>query len=170
MKWLNVLREGASRAADKAQRTVEVTKAAAQISGKRKKIRDVQRQIGAAVHAAHRMGDFTASGPEVVRLSMQIDELEREIGNLELELQRLNREKTCACGKLVPYSARYCPDCGKRFETAPETIRSAVEVEGTLRCLKCDAELEEDDKFCLLCGFDQQAEKEAENGTERIDR
>ncbi|WP_176706084.1 zinc ribbon domain-containing protein [Paenibacillus hemerocallicola] len=157
MKWLDLLREGASRAADKAQRTVEVTRTSAQIAGKRKQIRNVMRQIGASVYEAYKNGDFTASGPEVVRLSAQIEEMEREIGNLELELQRLNREKTCSCGKVVPYNARFCPDCGKRFETAPETINAALEVEGSLRCVKCDAELEADDRFCIRCGSDQSA-------------
>lgn len=158
MKWLHVLREGATRAADKAQRTVEVTKTAAQISGKRKQIRDLQRQIGAAVYEAHRRGDFTLAGPDVARLSMHIEELERQIGNLELELQRLNREKTCACGKVVSYSVRFCPECGKPFETSPETLGGALEVEATLRCVRCDAELGEDDKYCFRCGSDQGVE------------
>ncbi|GAA3408390.1 zinc ribbon domain-containing protein [Paenibacillus hodogayensis] len=167
-KWLDVLKEGATRAADKAQRTVEVTKLAAQISGKRKQIRDVHRQIGVAAHTAFRQGDLKAAEPEIARLTMQIDALERAIGNLELELQRLNREKTCSCGKRVPYSARFCPDCGKRFETAPETMVVAVEIEATIRCVNCDGELDEGDKFCLRCGSDQREEHHAETpGPER---
>lgn len=155
MKWLDLLREGATRAADKAQRTVEVTRITALIAGKRKQIRNVMRQIGASVYNAYKNGDFTASAPEVVRLSAQIEAIEREIGNFELELQRLNREKTCACGKVVPYNARFCPDCGKQFETSPESISGAMEVEGRLRCVKCDADLEADYRFCLRCGSDQ---------------
>ncbi|WP_110842276.1 zinc ribbon domain-containing protein [Paenibacillus flagellatus] len=155
MKWLDMIREGASRAADKAQRTVEMTKTAALIAGKRKQIRNLHTRIGVAVYGAYRGGDFTSSGPDVVRLSAQIEALEREIGSLELELARLNREKACACGKLVPYGARFCPECGKRFETAPETIDAAVEVEATLRCVRCDAELDAGDRFCLRCGSDQ---------------
>ncbi|RKN83873.1 zinc ribbon domain-containing protein [Paenibacillus ginsengarvi] len=155
MKWLNVLREGATRAADKAQRTVEVTKLAAQISGKRRLIRDVQRQIGAAVHEANKRGDFTAARPEVTLLSAHIDGLERQIGVLELELQRLNREKTCPCGRIVPFSARYCPDCGKPFVIRPETVDEALEVEASLHCIRCDAEMGEDDKYCFRCGSDQ---------------
>lgn len=155
MKWLDLLREGASRAADKAQRTVEATRTTAQIAGKRKQIRSLLEQIGASAYEAHRSGDFTAAGPEVARLSARIEAVEREIGNLELELQRLNKEKTCDCGTIVPYHARYCPDCGKPFATAPETIRTALDVQGSLRCVTCDAELSADDRFCIRCGSDQ---------------
>ncbi|MBD2860972.1 zinc ribbon domain-containing protein [Paenibacillus oceani] len=155
MKWLDLLKEGASRAADKAQRTVEITRTAANIAGKRKQIRSLHGGMGAAVYEAYREGDFTAAAPEVVRISALIESLEREIGALELELQRLNKEKTCACGKVVPYGARFCPDCGKRFETAPEMIEEAVEVEATLRCVRCDTELDIGDRFCLRCGSDQ---------------
>lgn len=159
MKWLDLLKEGASRAADKAQRTVEITRTAANIAGKRKQIRSLQGGMGAAVYGAYKEGDFTSAAPEVIRISALIEALEREIGTLELELQRLNKEKTCTCGKVVPYGARFCPDCGKRFETAPEMIDEAVEVEATLRCVRCDAELGIGDRFCLRCGSDQNEEE-----------
>ncbi|MDF2723796.1 MAG: double zinc ribbon-containing protein [Paenibacillus sp.] len=155
MKWIDMLRVGASRAADKAQRTVEVTRISAVIAGKRKQMRGVQRQMGESVYEAYKGGDFTTAAPEVIRLSEQIAALEREIGNLELELVRLNREKTCTCGKVVHYSVRYCPDCGRAFETAPETIEQAVDVTATLRCVKCDGELDAGDRYCLRCGADQ---------------
>lgn len=157
MKWIDKLREGATRAADKAQRTVEVTRTTAMIAGKRKQIRNVQRLIGASVYEAYKTGDFTAAAPDVIKLSAQIDAMEREIGNLELELHRLNRAKSCVCGEVVPYSARFCPDCGRGFATSPETIEKAVDVSATLRCVKCDDELEAGDRYCLRCGSDQSA-------------
>jgi hypothetical protein len=158
MNWIDKLRVGASRAAEKAQRTVEMTKTAAQIAAKRKQIRALHGQIGAAVYEAYKRGDFTSAKTEVELLAEHIGMLEREIGALELELQRLNREKTCACGKSVPFDARFCPECGRKFETAPETIDTAVEVQATVRCVRCDAELGAGDRVCLRCGFDQSAD------------
>lgn len=155
MKWIDKLREGATRAADKAQKTIDATRITAQVAGKRKQIRDVTRKLGVSVYEAYKRGDVSTAEADIVRFAGQIDGLEREIGNLELALQKLNGEKTCACGRVVSVHVRFCPDCGHRFETEPEMVQQALEIEGGLRCIECDAPVSVEDQLCGQCGAEQ---------------
>lgn len=155
MRWIDKLREGATRAADKAQKTIDATRITAQVAGKRKQIRDVTRKLGVSVYEAYKRGDVSTAETDIVRFAGQIDVLEREIGNLELALQKLNGEKTCTCGRVVSVHVRFCPDCGHRFETEPEMVQRALEIEGGLRCIECEAPVSAEDRLCVQCGADQ---------------
>ncbi|WP_049917358.1 MULTISPECIES: zinc ribbon domain-containing protein [Bacillota] len=119
MGFFDKLKEGASKAADKAKESVEVVRLNSQISAKRKDIEKNYIQIGEAVFQANLSNDLTAAEPAITKSSEQIVALQQEIDELEEKIMEIKDEKDCVCGKVVPIDTKFCPSCGHKFEEVP---------------------------------------------------
>ncbi|MBP1155014.1 MULTISPECIES: zinc ribbon domain-containing protein [unclassified Paenibacillus] len=114
--FLSKLKQGASRAADKAQQAIEVTKISAQIHSKRKQLDQNIYQIGLEVYEAYKSADLSMAEKSVRMYSQENQALEVQIRELEEQIRLLKHEKRCACGLSVPEQAKFCTDCGARLE------------------------------------------------------
>ncbi|MFF2484734.1 hypothetical protein [Paenibacillus sp. NPDC058071] len=117
MGFFDKLKEGASKAADKAKESVEVVKFNSQISAKRKEIEKHYIQIGEAVYQAHVANDLALAAQSIRESSAHIIGCEKEIEALEEKIKIIKEEKDCICGSVVPLEAKFCPSCGHKFET-----------------------------------------------------
>lgn len=151
MSFLDKLKEGASKAADKAKDTVEITKLNTQISSKRKEIEKLYNHIGEIVFQAYTAKDFMAAQPEIEQNCSLVVDLHQEIDGLEQRIKIVKNEKDCVCGHVVALDIRFCPKCGHKFETEEPVAVEAPAVEVTL-CSSCGKEVEPSDKFCGHCG------------------
>jgi len=113
MDLLKKLKSGASKAADVAQQTVEMTKLAAQVTVRKREIDKYLNRIGQEVYEAHSAGDPSLAEARVAEWCGVVRELKETIATLERQMRYLRNEKTCACGKAVPGDARFCPACGR---------------------------------------------------------
>ncbi|GGG91107.1 zinc ribbon domain-containing protein [Paenibacillus radicis (ex Gao et al. 2016)] len=127
MGFFDKLKEGASKAADKAKDSVEVVRLNSQISAKRKDIEKHYIQIGEAVFQANLSHDLSAAEPAITTFSEQIVALQQEIDELEEKIMEIKDEKDCVCGKVVPIDTKFCPSCGHKFEEAPAAAAEGTE-------------------------------------------
>lgn len=118
--FLSKLKKGASRAADKAQQAIEVTKISAQIHSKRKHLDQNLYHIGLEVYEAYKAADLSRAEKPVRMYSKENQTLEMQIRELEEQIRLLKHEKQCACGQSVPEQARFCTNCGTRLEASEE--------------------------------------------------
>ncbi|ALS22928.1 zinc ribbon domain-containing protein [Paenibacillus naphthalenovorans] len=116
--FLSKLKKGASRAADKAQQAIEVTKITAQIHSKRKQLDQNLYQIGLEVYEAYKAADLSKAEKTVRMYSKENQSLELQIRQLEDQIRLLKHEKQCACGQSVKEETRFCPNCGARLEAS----------------------------------------------------
>jgi hypothetical protein len=176
MSFFQKIKHGAAKAADKAQRTVETTKLSAQISRKRKEMKDNFTEIGSAVYQAYRSGDLSLAEQEIARLSHENAAIEAAIADIHMKISQLHDERLCLCGHATGADAIYCPACGRKLETelpaaaaatdvteAPEFVDDNAEIrteeetpvyEGIeeVRCRHCRQELHHEDHICPRCG------------------
>ncbi len=122
MDLLKKLKSGASKAADVAQQTVEMTKLAAQITVRKREIEKYMTLIGQEVYEARTSGDPSLAEARVEEWCKSVSGLKQDIATLERQMRYVRNEKTCVCGKAVPGDANYCPTCGR------EQIRETREV------------------------------------------
>ncbi len=128
MSFFNKLKEGASKAADKAKDSVEVVRLTSQISAKRKDIEKVYLHIGETVFKAHQsnQSDDRSDLTEYIQNSSNIIlMLEAEITELEAKIKAIKDEKDCVCGQVIPLDSKFCPHCGNRFEEAAAETAAA---------------------------------------------
>ncbi|WP_135554314.1 double zinc ribbon domain-containing protein [Paenibacillus cymbidii] len=143
------MKEGASKAADKAQQAMEVQKLNSQISGAKKEIDKLKHQIGDVVYAAYQADRVGTLELDLTALSRQIAAQEANIAELELKIKETKNQKDCpSCKQTVALDTKFCPGCGHKFEAAP----AAAAAEDAPACASCQAELEPDSKFCTSCG------------------
>lgn len=153
MSFFKKVKEGASKAADKAQQAVEIQRLNSQVSGIVKEIERSKLQIGEAVYQAYVKGDLSLAEPSIVAGSQQITLHEVTIKGLELKIKELKNQKDCpSCNNIVVFDAKFCPGCGHKFEQE-ESITELEETEALApTCPSCQALLEQDSKFCAECG------------------
>lgn len=149
MGFLDKLKEGASKAADKAKETVEITRLNNQISGKKKDIERGYAKIGETVFQAYVAGDLSVAEPEIQTISQDIISMQKDISALELKIKETRNEKDCVCGKVVPLEAKFCQGCGHKFEDAVQPVEAAV---AQAKCPSCSSVIEDDARFCGNCG------------------
>jgi hypothetical protein len=172
MSFFQKIKDGAAKAADKAQRTVEATKLSALITRKRKEIKENYTSIGSAVYQAYRAGDMALAESEIARLSEDINSIEAVIADLNYRISQLNDVRLCVCGHRAPMDAVFCPSCGRKFDLDDAIVLTDNEVlqesepndsdwieeetpvyEGieTIKCSYCREELPEDETICPHC-------------------
>jgi len=124
-KLTETVSKGVSTATEKAQQTVEITRLHAQLIAKRRDIGKLMEEIGGMVFEGYLSGDLLLEKNRMIPACEQIRAIQREIQAMENRMMELRNEKECACGKKVPFDARFCPSCGTPF---PEPL--AVTAEG----------------------------------------
>jgi len=113
MDLLKKVKSGASKAAEVAQQTVEMTKLAAQVHAKKRQIDKYMSHMGQEIYAAYKAGDLAFAERQVNECCLAIQALEAEIAALEKQMKRLRNERMCACGKTLSWDVKFCPDCGR---------------------------------------------------------
>jgi hypothetical protein len=83
------VKDGAAKAADKAQQALELQRLNSQISTKQKEIEKVKIQIGDAVLAAFKNGSISEADHEITNLSHLIIRYEGMISDLELKIKEV---------------------------------------------------------------------------------
>ncbi|WP_199624430.1 zinc ribbon domain-containing protein [Paenibacillus alkalitolerans] len=116
MSLFDKFKQGASEAAKKAQQTVELTRLKTQISVKEKEIEKSYNFIGKAVFEAFSKGDMSQSESEVRAVCQLISQLKQEIKLLDQKIIDVRNEKECVCGTSVSANAKFCPECGNKFD------------------------------------------------------
>lgn len=153
MNFLDKIKQGATKATEKAQQTVEITRINQQINGKKREIENKYTKIGEFVFEAYQNGDLSRAELPIHNISNEIKEILKEIDALEQRVQVLRNEKQCVCGKIVAYDTRFCPSCGHQFElepVKPEPIEPEIPQKV---CSNCHAPVEDEDtRFCANCG------------------
>ncbi|MDU5140919.1 MAG: zinc ribbon domain-containing protein [Paenibacillus dendritiformis] len=119
---LQKLREGASKASEKAQNVIEINRLQSQIAARRKEIEQNVYLIGERVYDAYKKKDLTLAEDEVMALGDANLLLEEEIKQLEWKVSELRHEKRCECGEVAPITSNYCASCGRKLPEAPEEL------------------------------------------------
>lgn len=119
---LQKLKEGASKASEKAQNVIEINRLQSQIAARRKEIEQNVYLIGERVYDAYKKKDLTIAEDEVMALGDANLLLEEEIKQLEWKISELRHEKRCECGEVAPITSNYCAACGRKLPEAPEEL------------------------------------------------
>lgn len=119
---LQKLREGASKASEKAQNVIEINRLQSQIAARRKEIEQNVYLIGERVYDAYKKKDLTLAEDEIMALGDANLLLEEEIKQLEWKVSELRHEKRCECGEVAPLTSNYCAACGRKLPEAPEEL------------------------------------------------
>jgi chromosome segregation ATPase len=120
MGFFDKIKEGASKAADLAKETVEVTRLNTQVSSKKREIEKNHSRIGELIFNAFLVSNLTTVEDQVTIICQEIATLQQEIQNLELKIKEVKNEKPCVCGKTISLNAKFCPSCGHKFVTDAE--------------------------------------------------
>jgi len=152
MSLFDRMKQGASEAARKVEQTVEITRLKAQISSREKEKDRLFGRIGEALYGAYTAGDLSRSEAEVMDYCAQLSELDADIAQINEKIKNIKLEKTCACGKVVPADAKFCPDCGRRFADEPKHEDTVGEIR--VVCSSCKTENEIGSRYCIQCGAD----------------
>lgn len=96
MGFFDKLKEGASKAADKAKETVEITRLNTQISSKRKEIEKNYLEMGKAVYQAYAANNSNQAEPAMENGCTAITNLLQEIIQLEQKIREVKNENQTA--------------------------------------------------------------------------
>ncbi|MBD3921551.1 zinc ribbon domain-containing protein [Paenibacillus sp. PR3] len=154
MSIFDKMKQGASDAARKAQQTLEIAKLNGQKSSREKDMSKLYSQIGEAVFEAHLSGEHEASAEVIEACCEKLQIMKQEIEMIDLKIQAIKLEKTCACGTVVPLNAKFCPDCGTRFATEQDLKPEMSSGEIRVICPNCDTENELMARYCTDCGHE----------------
>jgi hypothetical protein len=130
----------------------------------KQQIRELQSQetqainsLSSQVLALYEAGTLTQ--PELVSLCRRVDDVRKQITELEAEVSKLQppaaipaAEARCPkCSALVPAGAVFCQSCGSRLEPAAPAPSPAAATPAQF-CVFCGAQLRPGARFCPTCG------------------
>lgn len=173
MSFFDKLKQGVSQAGNTAKNTMEETRLKSQIKKINDDINAYYLSIGKEIYLQSQNNeklDFNAISNSLE----QINNLNLRKDEITLEIEKIWDRKICSCGASVPLASKFCPTCGSKFEepviiesevVTQEKLVSDVSIEKTSStvdtsayiCKVCDAELEENSKFCGACGSETNA-------------
>lgn len=116
MGFLDKLKEGASKAADMAKETVEVTRLNAQISSKKREMEKKTNQIGEVTLTAFLNNSLDSIEHGVKDLCLDMESLRKDVDQLDIKIREVRNEKDCPCGKTLSLQTKFCSACGHNFE------------------------------------------------------
>ncbi|UHA75017.1 zinc ribbon domain-containing protein [Paenibacillus sp. 481] len=120
-RWLQKIKDGASKASEKAQVVIEINRIETQISTRQKDIDHNIFNIGEIVYEAYKKENLVKAEADVSQLVEANLLLEREIRDLEWRQSLLKNEKRCECGEIAAWSSKFCPACGSKLPEPPPT-------------------------------------------------
>ncbi|MET3547502.1 RNA polymerase subunit RPABC4/transcription elongation factor Spt4 [Paenibacillus favisporus] len=115
MNIIQRLKEGANRATEKAQGTLEVSKLNSQIADIEREMGIHYREMGKVFYEGYRIGDMSKAEKEMVDLCKSCDLLQEEIDELRTRIAELKNERLCKCGYVATLDANFCPSCGRKL-------------------------------------------------------
>lgn len=157
MAFFNDFKEKFNKAA---QSVTNMTKDSVEISRLGSESRGIANELASLYEQIGRLY-VDSRGTEAEGLSAlcaRVDELRARMEELERQKMQLKNQNRCpACGAVMPKSARFCSNCGRRMpEIAPEAEPEPVEA--LSYCPECGAMRKGEDRFCDMCGHDYSAE------------
>ncbi|MCM3339166.1 zinc ribbon domain-containing protein [Paenibacillus sp. MER TA 81-3] len=121
-RLIQKLKEGASKASEKAQNVMEINRIQAQITARRKEIESNIYNIGELVYDAYKKNDLTIAESDIMEIGKANLALEEEIKQLEWKTSELRHEKRCECGEIAPITAKFCSSCGSKLPEPPAPL------------------------------------------------
>ncbi|MCR8845137.1 zinc ribbon domain-containing protein [Paenibacillus sp. SC116] len=118
-RFLKKVKEGASKASEKAQNVLELNRVQSQIDALRKEWEHNTYEIGRLAFEAYKNQDYASLGIEMDELAQANVILEEEMERLEWKRCALRNEKRCSCGEIAPWSSKFCASCGDRLPDPP---------------------------------------------------
>ena len=129
----------------KANNLADTAKLSMRTNELNKSIQEVYTKLGEQYYALH------GSQPEeaLAELCGQVDQLNAEIQEIRVELQRIKQIKVCPnCGSENPSDASFCNQCSAALPTLPPKEQPAA---GGKTCPNCGAQMQESALFCTKC-------------------
>ncbi|MBP2001639.1 RNA polymerase subunit RPABC4/transcription elongation factor Spt4 [Paenibacillus shirakamiensis] len=119
MDFLQRIKKGAGKATEKAQSAVEISKINTQIGNIEREMGIYYQRMGQVFYEGYRVSDMSQAETEMMELAKTCDLLQEEKDELRFKIAELRNERLCACGKVVPVEAVFCPYCGLKLEKTP---------------------------------------------------
>lgn len=116
MDFLQRIKKGAGKATEKAQNAVEISKLNNQISNIEREMGIYFQRMGQVFYEGYRDSDMSKAEKEMMDLAKTCDLLSEEKDEVRVKIAALRNERLCACGKVVPEEAIFCPYCGRKLE------------------------------------------------------
>ncbi|MNU51551.1 Double zinc ribbon [compost metagenome] len=131
MDFLQRIKKGAGKATERAQNAVEISKLNNQISNIEREMGIYFQRMGQVFYEGYRESDMSKAEKEMMDLAKTCDLLNEEKDEVRFKIASLRNERLCACGKVVPEEAIFCPYCGRKLEKydGAAAAKKAPEVE-----------------------------------------
>ncbi|GAV14933.1 zinc ribbon domain-containing protein [Paenibacillus sp. chi10] len=142
-RFIQVIKDGASKASEKAHNMMEMNRVQAQIVAKRKEWKQNVYDIGELVYDAYKKNDLTLAEEglkEIAKLNLLVEE---EMKLLDWKVSELRKQKRCECGEIAPFSANYCSVCGRKLPEPPQMEEEEIDELG-MAFLKAKREEQEE--------------------------
>jgi len=131
-RFLQKVKEGASKASEKAQTVMEQNRVQSQIDSRLKEWKNNTYEIGCLALEAYKDRDMASLYSKMEELARTNVALEEEIDQLEWKRCELRNEKRCDCGQVSPWESNFCAHCGAKLPEPPKFINEmAVTTEET---------------------------------------
>ncbi|NMM53147.1 hypothetical protein [Paenibacillus aquistagni] len=123
-RFLDKVKQGASKASEKAQLVVELNRIQSQIDSRRKEWEQHAYEIGCMAFDAYKDQKMDTLREQMSELASANIRLEEEIEALEWKRCELRHEKRCdECGEISAWTSNFCANCGAKLPDAPASIR-----------------------------------------------
>lgn len=119
-RFIQKLKDGASKASEKAHNIMELNRIQAQIAAKRKEWKHHVYEIGEFVYDAYKKNDLTLAEEGLKKIAKLNLLIEEDIMLLEWKVSELRRQKRCECGEIAPFTANFCAVCGHQLPEPPK--------------------------------------------------
>ncbi|MGZ9585509.1 zinc ribbon domain-containing protein [Paenibacillus marinisediminis] len=119
-RFLQKMKDGASKASEKAQNVMELNRVQAQIDSRLKELKNNTYEIGYLAFEAYKEQDMESLSTKIEQLAEVNMALEQEIEQLEWKRCELRNEKRCDCGQTAAWEANFCAKCGAKLPDPPK--------------------------------------------------
>lgn len=123
MNLLQRIRSGAGKATERAQNAVEINRLNGHVTDIEREIEVHYLRMGQVFYEGYRAGDMSLAEEEMTDLCKACDLLMEEIDEVHTKIAVLKNERVCECGTIVSLEANFCPNCGRKMEKLPTTIK-----------------------------------------------
>lgn len=126
-RFIQKIKDGASKASEKAHSMMEMNRVQAQIAAKRKEWKQNVYDIGELVYDAYKKNDLTLAEEglkEIAKLNLIVEE---DMKVLDWKVNELRSEKRCECGEIAPFTANFCSACGRKLPEPPQCEEEEID-------------------------------------------
>ncbi|KAA8997231.1 zinc ribbon domain-containing protein [Paenibacillus spiritus] len=118
MNLLQRLKDGANRVSEKATNSVEIGKLNSRIAEIEREMDMEFLRMGRIFYEGYRGRDLTLAEGRMTELARTCSKHQEKIDDLRVRIAELKNERLCACGYVASMDARFCPQCGRKLESA----------------------------------------------------